>query len=201
MGWSKGFTAAVVAVALGGAASAVAGGAAVRSTTELRSYAMGGNTPLAIVDYFHNHPFEGDRGPALANLRYTTNLSLATRESGGRCRVASLRLDLNFVITLPRADQLASMSRSTRSMWNQLAAFARAHEFGHRAMYLQCAQRFAARAQRVTADNCWSVESAVRQMLAASEAACDARQVGYDQREATRAGSLALFRAARLARY
>ena len=188
-------------LALGGmvlATAACAGG--VTSTTEIESYAMEGNTPLSIVSYFHTHPFPGDGGPALANIRYASGLDLATREGGGRCRAASVRLNLDFVVTLPSADDLGAMNRSTRAMWNQLAAFARAHEFGHRAMDLQCAWSFVARAARLSGGTCEAVESAARDLLAASEAACDAGQRGYDQRESVRAGNLAMFRAARLER-
>ena len=177
---------------------AFAGG--VTSTTAIETYAMEGNTPLSIVSYFHTHPFPGDRGPALANIRYNSDLDLTTREGGGRCRVASVRLNMDFVVTLPSADEFGAMSRSTRAMWNQLAAFARAHEFGHRAMDLQCAWSFVARAERLSGGTCEAVESAARDLLAASAASCDAHQAGYDQRESVRAGNLAMFRAARLGR-
>ena len=83
------------------------------------------------------------------------------------------------------------------AMWNELAAFARAHEYGHRARDLQCARRFVARAQRVSGEACGSVEDNLREMLEASEAACDASQIGYDRRESKRAANLAMFRAAR----
>ena len=188
-------------MALTDAASApFALGGEVRSTTAIESYAMDGSTPQAIVAYFRNHPFPGDRGPALANIHYASDLSLTTRESGGRCRVANVRLDIDFVITLPSNDETGAMSGRTRTMWNQLVSFARAHEFGHRAMDLQCARNFVIRAQRGMGASCPSVESAVRDLLAASEAACDAGQTSYDRREAARAGNLALFRAARRGR-
>ncbi len=201
MGGRRRFAPGTSALALGSAVlitAALAG--EVGSTTATESYAMDGSTPRAIVAYFHNHPFPGDRGPALANIHYASDLDLTTRESGGRCRVANVRLDIDFVVTLPTANDLASMSRSTRWMWNQLAAFARAHEYGHRAMDLQCASSFVARAERLSGRTCEAVESAARDLLAASEAACDARQAGYDQRESVRAGNLAMFRAARLGR-
>jgi predicted secreted Zn-dependent protease len=185
-------------LAVSGAAVATAAAAGgVTATTETEYYALDGDTPTAIVNFFHAHPFSGDRGPALANIRYTAELTVATRESGSGCRAAAVDLHLDFVVTLPTSDEIPAMSRRTRAMWNELAAFAKAHEYGHRAMDLQCARSFIARAQRISGDTCGSVEDKVRDMLEASESACDAAQTGYDQRESKRAANLLLFRAAR----
>ena len=189
-----------VVTAAGIAATAAATAAEVTSRTTYRDYPIGGSTPRSIVDYFHNHPFPGDRGPALANLRADYALAITTKERGGLCRVATINLNVGFVVTLPRATEESRMSRGTRSMWRVAVAFARAHEDGHRRMDLQCARTFVARAKRISAESCWAVESDVRRLLQSAEAACQARQVGYDLKEARRAGNLALFRAARLAR-
>lgn len=200
MGRRAGYGVAAGALALCATVMAtVALAGSVTSTTEIETYAMEGTTPLAIVSYYHTRPFSGDHGPALANIRYTTDLNVDTKESGDRCRASSVRLSMHFVVTLPDNDETAAMSRSTRAMWNQLVAFARAHEFGHRAMDLQCMRRFVERAERVSGESCRSVESTVRDMLEASEAACDRGQRGYDQRESVRAANLGMFRAARLA--
>lgn len=200
MGKSAGSGAAAAALALCGMALAtVAFAGQVTSTTEIETYAMEGNTPLSVVSYFHTHPFDGDRGPALANIRYTADLGVEANQSGDRCRVSDVHLKMDFVVTLPENDETGAMSGRTRTMWGELVSFARAHEYGHRAMDMQCMRNFVARAARVSGDSCRGIESTVRDMLQATEAACDRGQAGYDQRESVRAGNLAMFRAARLA--
>ena len=190
----------LVATAVVAGIAATATAADVTSRTTYRYYPMGGSTPVTIVDYFHAHPFPGDRGPALANLHASYSLAITTRERGGLCRVAAINLNVDFVITLPKATEEPRMSSATRSKWRTAVAFARAHEDGHRRMDLACARTFIARARQVSERSCSAVESEARRMLQNAEAACEARQVGYDLKEARRAGNLALFRAARLAR-
>ena len=181
-------------------AAAPALAADVTTRTITRDYFIAGTTPVAIVDYFHSHPFSGDSGPALANIRPAYQLNLTTRGGKGGCGVASINLDIAYTITLPKARDEAAMSAGTRAMWRSLARFAKAHELGHRQMYTACARRFVTRAKAIRAPSCAAVASAVRQLQRQSEAACEASQVNYDILEAWRAGKLAIFRAAREAR-
>jgi predicted secreted Zn-dependent protease len=184
----------LAAVLLGSLSSQAFAG--VRSSTTYRSYMVGGTSASSLVSYMRSRPLAGDHGPAMANIRPSYALSVATRQAGGVCRASSVTLNIRFVMTLPAA-RTSSMSSKTRAAWNSFVAFARRHENTHRSIYLGCANSFVATAERMTAVNCGSLQAAIRGRLAAEQRACEARHRAFDRSEAARARGLSLFRLAR----
>ncbi len=119
-----------------------AAAAEVRTTTSYRSYYVSGSTSRSLVSYMRSHPFRGDRGDAVANVRPTYRLSVATRMSGGTCRASKVTLSIGFAMTLPKARSESSMASSTRSAWRSFVAFAKRHESTHRSIYVSCGNQF-----------------------------------------------------------
>jgi predicted secreted Zn-dependent protease len=140
-----------------------------------------------------SNPFRGDRGGAVANIRPRYTLDVATKKTGGSCRVSKVNLKIRFVLTLPRAKESA-MSPRTRSLWRGFVTFARRHEQRHRSIYLQCARNFAAKAQRLSGSSCGSLKASARRMLNAEQRACDRRHAAFDRSERRRLGRQPLFR-------
>lgn len=179
------------------AGASVAALADVRTSTQHRSYSVGGTTASSLVSYMRSNPFHGTRGDAVANIRPSYGLSVATRQNGGTCRASSVTLNIRFVMTLPSARNASAMSSSTRSAWNSFVAFTRRHEETHRNIYIQCGNAFVAKAQRLTASNCGALQASVRRLLETEKRACERRQIAFDRADYGRVGSLSLFRMAR----
>ncbi|MCB1500169.1 MAG: DUF922 domain-containing protein [Bauldia sp.] len=181
-----------VAAGLGSAALAE-----VRSSTQTRAYNVGGTTARSLVSYMRSRPFAGSHGDAVANIRPTYALSVATRQSGSVCRASKVTLNIRFVMTLPRAQSASAMSASTRWAWNAFAAFSRRHEETHRSIYVQCGNSFVAKAERMTASNCGALQASIRQLLEREKKACESRQRAFDRSDYRRVANLSLFRMAR----
>jgi len=173
--------------------------AVVRTSTSYRSYFVGGSSAASLVSYMRSHRFPGDHGPAMANVRASYSLNVATKQSGSVCRASGVTLNVRFVMTLPSA-RSSAMSAGTRSVWNSFVAFARRHENTHRSIYLSCANAFVAKAERMTAANCGALQASIRSSLASAQRACESRQRAFDRSDAGRARGLSLFTLARAKR-
>ncbi|MCB1487731.1 MAG: DUF922 domain-containing protein [Bauldia sp.] len=171
--------------------------AGVKTSTQYRSYYVSGSTARSLVSYMRSHPFRGDRGDAVANVRPDYRLSVATKASGGTCRVSAVTLNINFVMTLPRARNESAMASSTRGAWRSFVSFAKQHESTHRNIYVQCGNSFVAKAQRMTSSNCGALQASVRRALESEKRSCEAKQRAFDRRDYGRVKNLSLFRMGR----
>lgn len=183
------------------AAFSCAGNAAAElvHTTEYRTHAVRGTTPHAVLLYMNAHPIiDPDDGPAYANLTHDHALSLSTAREGGVCRVSRLTFHWRFVLTVPKAVDLAAMDSRTRIMWNDFVAGLKRHEETHRAIFLRCGAKFVPAAERLTGvGNCASLERKVRRAIDQAYQACMAEQRVFEKRDRSRILGLAFIKAAR----
>jgi predicted secreted Zn-dependent protease len=187
----------LMALALVAALDSAAAGSALSYRTEERDYKVWGADAAALVAYLENHPFRGDKHAAIANVRPHYDLSVETRETAAGCRVASARLDIRFVMTLPRAMEKDKLSKPTRGNFNSLRNFLKRHESVHRGYYLTCARRFLAKVRKLPAEgSCWSLKWEASRLLDKEDAACDRLHDAFDRRQAEPLWNLALFRQA-----
>jgi predicted secreted Zn-dependent protease len=165
---------AVVAAGLSVAATPVNAG--VRSSTIIADYRVNGTSATGLVSYMLSHPYPAAVSDTVAHIQPNYSLSVATKEVGGVCRPASVDLNIRFDMVLPKATQASAMSPVTLAAWDSFAAFARRHEETRRSIYLKCASEFVARAMRLAASSCASLEANIRGLLEAEKHACDGRQ-------------------------
>jgi len=198
---------ALAALAMGAAVcfgmQTVPAGAEVRSSTEVRDYRVSGTSAASLVSFMRNHPFHGDRGAAVANIRPYYSLSLFTKDVGkdGVCNATKVDLSVRFVMTLPKATTPGGMSASTRSAWLAFTNFARQHEETHRGIYVDCANAFVAKALDMTStQSCGALEATIRRQLETAKRACEAKQTAFDRRDYRRVFGLSLFRLANYAK-
>ena len=186
---------ALAAVAL----SATPMAAGVRSTTEVRSYRVYGNSPAALVSFMRSQPLQGDRGAAVANIHPYYSLSMASKPSaGGVCRATSVNVNIRFVMTLPQASSKGSFTPGTNAAWNNFASFAKTHEETHRRIYVDCANGFVAKALKLTSStSCPALEANIRRLFEAEKRGCDSRQLAFDMRDYKRVFGLSLFKLAK----
>ena len=171
--------------------------AEVHTSTQTRTYSVGGTTAASLVSYMRSNPFHGSRGDAVANIQPNYTLSMLTKQTGATCHASKVTLGLRFVMTLPHARSTSAMGSSTRSAWNSFVAFSRKHEETHRGIYVQCGNTFVAKAQRLTASNCAALQASIRRLLEAEKQACESKQRPFDRADYGRVAGLSLFRMAR----
>lgn len=186
-----GRTAVATGVAAGLHAAAMAD---VRTSTRTQSYSVGGTTAASLVSYMRANPFRGANGDAVANIRPSYALRIASKQSGGTCRPSEVTLDINFVVTVPRAR--SALGGSTQSAWNSFVAFAKRHEDTHRRIYVECGNAFVAKAEKLSASSCAGLDASIRGLLEAEKRACDSRQRAFDRADYGRINGLALFKMA-----
>jgi predicted secreted Zn-dependent protease len=176
-------------------ADALTASAGVSSTTSHRYYSVSGTSQSTLARKMRSNPFRGDGGGAVANIRPKYSLRVDTKPTGGTCKVTNVDLNVRFTLTLPRANE-GAMSSGTRSVWRSFVSFARAHEQRHRAIYLQCARNFVAKAQRLSGSSCAGLKAKAQRLLNAEDRACDKRHAAFDRSERRRLSGQPLFRTA-----
>jgi predicted secreted Zn-dependent protease len=187
--------AASFSVAAGIAISLNLGAAAeVRTSTRTQYYPVGGTSARTLVGYMRSNPYRGSNGDAVANIRPSYSLNVASRQSGGTCRPTKVTLNINFTVTVPRAR--SALDGATRTAWNGFVSFAKRHEEGHRRIYIQCGNAFVAKAERLSASNCATLQAATRRLLEVEKGVCEGRQRAFDRSEYGKVAGLALFKIA-----
>jgi predicted secreted Zn-dependent protease len=184
-----------LSVAAGVAISlSLAAAAEVRTSTRTQYYTVGGTSARTLVGYMRSNPYRGSTGDAVANIRPSYSLDVASRQSGGTCRPTKVTLNINFIVTVPRAR--SALDGATRTAWNGFVSFAKQHEEGHRRIYIQCGNAFVAKAERLSASNCATLQAATRKLLEVEKSVCEGRQRAYDRTEYGKVAGLALFKIA-----
>jgi len=184
-----------VTVATGVAISLNLGAAAgVKTSTRTQYYSVGGTSARTLVGYMRSKPFRGATGDAVASIRPSYALDIASKQSGGTCRATSVTLNITFAVTVPRAR--SALDGGTRSAWDGFVAFAKRHEEGHRSIYIQCGNSFVAKAEQLSSATCGSLQAAIRKLHEVEKGVCDNRQRAYDRSEYGRVAGLALFKMA-----
>jgi predicted secreted Zn-dependent protease len=181
----------------------VPAGAEVGSSTEVRAYNVSGTSAASLISFMRNHPFHGDRGAAVANIRPYYSLSVFTKDPGkdGVCHADKVDVSIRFVMTLPKATNAGAMSAGTRSAWTGFTAFARQHEETHRGIYVDCANAFVAKVLQMTSmQSCGGLEASIRRELESAKRACELKQNAFDRRDYRRVFGLSLFQMAKYAK-
>ena len=166
----------------------------VRTSTRTQTYSVGGTSARSLVSYMRSNPFRGSNGDAVANIRPSYSLHIASKQSGGSCRASNVTLNISFLVTVPRAR--SALAGSTRSAWDGFVAFASRHENTHRQIYVECGNAFVAKAERLSSSSCSGLDAAIRQLLESEKRACESRQRAFDRAEYGRVKGLALFKMA-----
>ena len=172
----------------------MAAAAEVKTSTRTQYYTVGGTSARTLVGYMRSNPFRGSNGDAVANIRPSYSLNVASKQNGGTCRATKVTLNINFAVTVPRAR--SALDGGTRTAWNGFVAFARQHEEGHRRIYIQCGNAFVAKAERLSAASCGALDAAVRRLLETEKRACEGRQRAFDRSEYGKLAGLSLFKMA-----
>lgn len=130
-----------------------------------------------------SHPFRGDYGAAIANIRPRYSFDAKTKMVKGMCRVSRFRLQVDFTLTLPHAVERKSFDRRTERSWRSLKSFMRRHELVHRRKYLTCAKAMERKVMKLRTKSCWSLDRKIKDVLRTEKVACERKQRAYDKKE------------------
>ncbi|MCC0043436.1 MAG: DUF922 domain-containing protein [Brucellaceae bacterium] len=150
-----------------------------QAAEKVETYAVQGTTGLELYRSI------GRNGPKLGPTRaiaYTTfdlKWSRDYRESGGGCRLASVKPWLTIIYKLPKAP--ADLPASTAARWERFIAGIRAHERVHGDIIIDMVKKIEAFSSGLSADNdpgCKKVRATLQKRL--GELSNEQRQKGRD---------------------
>src|SRR5437867_1545497 len=96
----------------------------------------------------------------------------------GTCRLESMTITLNLVVTLPKHDLVNDLSQDIRTNWQRFAASVAAHEQRHVDIYLNGAKTMKARMDAILtkSSSCSELESVVRSIWDSQQAETERMQ-------------------------
>lgn len=105
---------------------------------------------------------------------------------GKTCQLRNFGIIMKYRLRLPRAN-LAGTSQSLRAAWRSFDAFLRRHEIRHTTIWTQCATQLEARIRSLKGfASCDAMSARINDLIASSQAACNAKHDAFDRAERSR---------------
>ncbi|MGI9482253.1 MAG: DUF922 domain-containing protein [Hyphomicrobiales bacterium] len=165
-------------------------------STKFKSYSVPGSSAQQLFSHMSRYGPHANGSPALATTAASFSHS-AKLDQGRNCRLRNYKVNMSFVITLPKARNQAAMSKPLRKRWKQFASHARWHELQHKAIWVTCAKRIESKVRRIGSQPSCNVAWVKARAIANAELArCDGLHAAFDNKESTRAASLPLIKQA-----
>jgi predicted secreted Zn-dependent protease len=89
-------------------------------------------------------------------------------------------LKLTFTMRLPRLKSGSPMNPDLRGRWVSFEKFVRAHEAGHRTIWMSCAAAIEARVRAIKAKSCQAAQATASAIMNDEWAQCARRHDAYD---------------------
>ena len=121
-------------------------------------------------------------GPCHGRADWKISYKYQSRKEAGGCKVSSLTIDLELLMTLPRWTPPAGASADLVSRWERYIAALRVHEDGHLDHGRNAAREFQTVSGSAAAADCGALDGALRQRFARLIADYQARDRAYDAR-------------------
>ena len=181
-GRADGPVAADAADAAGGAGGAAAWSApAVRTSVDVRTYAVEGATVDAV------HRSMGRGGPTMDGATYfgmtgsEIHVRFRARPDGDGCRLDAVEVDLDVTMTLPEWEARGPTDYALRRDWARFSSALRRHEDGHRRRAEAGARAVAAALAAVRAPTCAAAEAEAGRAVQTAQERTAADQERYDR--------------------
>lgn len=147
-------------------------GSGVRVETTERYYSLEQRTLSEVIARLNSTRLEGESGPLAQGLTdYRIQPEWRPWAAGGRCRVAALTLTVRIVITLPEWTHASIAPSTERDRWERIETAIRTHEYTHRDLTIEAAERLHGRLSSLDVRGC----TALRQAFAGEMSVADAR--------------------------
>jgi predicted secreted Zn-dependent protease len=125
-------------------------------------------------------------GPQVNGYKAYAATSMDTHQNGALvqtpdgCAIRNYQLKLTFTMRLPRLKSGLPMSPDLRSRWASFDKFVRAHEAGHRSIWMSCASGVEARVRAIRARSCDAAQATAAGIINAMWSQCAQRHDAYD---------------------
>lgn len=131
------------------------------------------------------------RGPRVNGVKaYASTAATAVQHGnlaqGAACRIVDYRIDLDFVIRLPRISNEQTLPPADRRLWQQFSAFLRQHEETHRRIWRGCAADVERKVKAINAESCADASQKAAQLWEKMQANCDSKHKAFDAAEQQR---------------
>ena len=131
------------------------------------------------------------KGPRVNGAKAYAATSATTTQDGKllqakSCQVQDYRLNIDFVINLPKIKNEKVLPRSDRNRWRQFSAFLKKHEETHRAIWLGCAKDLERQVRKIKAKTCTEADAKAQKLWEKIRAACTKKHNAFDAAEQKR---------------
>jgi predicted secreted Zn-dependent protease len=152
------------------------------SVTKVKYYAIAGSTARDL-DYqmTTRGPIHG-RGRAYANLVVKPDYA-GQLVQGRSCTVKNFTISAEFIMTLPTLAPGTRLPAGLKSQWASFQAFAKKHEEGHKAIWLDSMGKAQRRIEALNAPGCGELDRRIEQVFDEEWRKSERRQDAYDLAE------------------
>jgi predicted secreted Zn-dependent protease len=135
-------------------------------------YDVPGGTFSEVVAAMNQMRVQGPGAPLSQGLtRYHIRPEWVARASGGSCRPGAVKVFVDIVVTLPRWDGVEDRPDDERARWGEIERAIRVHEYRHRDLTIDAADRLLSSIQSLETRGC----TALRQVVASTLSVADGR--------------------------
>jgi predicted secreted Zn-dependent protease len=154
-------------------------------TTRYTYYTVSGDSAVEIYDAMIR------RGPNVNGAKAYAATSATTTQDGkllqsSSCQIKDYRLNLSFVIKLPKIKNEKVLPAADRKQWRNFSAFLKAHEETHRQIWLDCAEDLEAKVKAIKARSCSDADAKATKLWDKMRAACSKKHEAFDKAEQKR---------------
>jgi predicted secreted Zn-dependent protease len=154
-------------------------------STKYTYYSIGGDTAVEIYNSMMK------KGPKVNGAKAYAATSATTTQNGkllqgASCQVQDYRLQLDFVIKLPKIRNEKVLPAADRKRWQQFSGFLKTHEETHRKIWLDCAADLERQVKSIKAKSCNEADRKANQLWDRIRAACNKKHIAFDAAEQER---------------
>lgn len=131
------------------------------------------------------------RGPKVNGVKAYASTTATAVQSGklvqdSSCRIVDYRIELDFVIRLPRISNEKILPPAERPLWRQFSNFLRQHEETHRRIWRGCAAEVESKVKAIKSKSCADASRNAEQLWEKMQANCDRKHQVFDAAEQQR---------------
>lgn len=131
------------------------------------------------------------RGPKVNGAKAYASTAATAVQNGklvqySSCRIVDYRIELDFVIRLPRISNEKILPPADRPLWRQFSNFLRQHEETHRRIWRGCAAEVESKVKAIRSKSCADASRQAARLWEKMQADCDNKHKAFDAAEQQR---------------
>lgn len=154
-------------------------------TTKYSYYTINGDTAAEIYNAMLRRGPHVNGAKAYASTSATSSQE-GKLEQGRSCSVQDYRLNIDFVIRLPRVKNDKQLIGTTKARWRQFSQFLKKHEETHRSIWLACARDLERQVKAIAVDDCGVADAKAAKLWEQMRKSCARKHDAFDAAEQKR---------------